>query len=56
MDTCFLSPCHTAHLSPWAEEPTCMPSFLHKGMDLVCGLAPAKVSMLCQDTKETPIY
>lgn len=43
---------------PCAEEPTCMSFFLqgHKGMNsAVCGLAPATVTMLCQDTKETPM-
>jgi hypothetical protein len=35
-----------------------MPSFLqgHEVINLaVCGLAPATVTMLCQDTKETPM-
>lgn len=43
---------------PCAEGPSRMSSFLqaYKGMNLaVCGLAPATVTMLCQDTKETPM-
>lgn len=52
--------CHHAPAHPLscAEGPSRMSSFLqgYKGMNLaVCGLAPATVTMLCQDTKETPM-
>lgn len=47
-------PCATTH-PVQRDQPVCPPSYRATGMNLVCEIAPATVTTLCQDTKETPI-